>query len=253
MGFLHAGHVSLMRRAKVETDVVVVSVFVNPTQFGAGEDLDAYPRDRQRDCERMTKEKVDIAFFPETETIYTGGHATFVEVEGRMTHVLCGRSRPTHFKGVTTVITKLLNMVLPDRAYFGQKDAQQVCVVKQMVRDLDFDVQIVTCPIVRESDGLAMSSRNAYLTPEQRSQAPILYHSLCEAKTMIERGERSAPAIVERLEKQLKTIENATIDYVAVVDAATLEELERIEGATLIALAVKLGKTRLIDNVRVEV
>jgi pantoate--beta-alanine ligase len=131
MGFLHAGHVSLMRRAKVETDVVVVSVFVNPTQFGAGEDLDAYPRDRQRDCERMTKEKVDIAFFPETETIYTGGHATFVEVEGQMTHVLCGQSRPTHFKGVTTVVAKLLNLVSPDRAYFGQKDAQQISVVKR--------------------------------------------------------------------------------------------------------------------------
>jgi pantoate--beta-alanine ligase len=253
MGFLHDGHISLMRRAKEENDIVVASIFINPTQFGVGEDLNVYPRDRERDCHQMIAANVDIAFFPEVETIYPHGFTTVVEVEGPMTKVLCGLSRPTHFKGVTTVVAKLLNLVSPDRAYFGQKDAQQLSVIRQMVKDLDFDVQIVDCPIVREADGLAMSSRNAYLTPDQRSKAPVLHQSLCNAQKMIAEGERIASVITEKIEAQIHTVEDAVIDYVSIVNANTLEELKTIGGPTLIALAVKFGKTRLIDNTRLDI
>jgi pantoate--beta-alanine ligase len=253
MGFLHDGHISLMRRAREENDIVVASIFINPAQFGAGEDLDVYPRDRQGDCEQMINAHVDIAFLPDVETIYPEGFNTVVEVEGQMTQVLCGQSRPTHFKGVTTVVAKLLNLVSPDRAYFGQKDAQQISVVRKMVKDLDFNVQIVDCPIVREPDGLAMSSRNAYLTPEQRGNAPVLFQSLCSAEEMIADGERSAAVIVNAIEKRIHTVENAVIDYISIVNTNTLQELDTIGGSTLIALAVKFGKTRLIDNIRLEI
>jgi pantoate--beta-alanine ligase len=252
MGFLHEGHLSLMRRARQENDLVVVSIFVNPTQFGPNEDLTAYPRDEQRDTALMQSAGVDIAFFPEAAEIYPQGFKTYVEVQGAITRVLCGVSRPTHFRGVTTVVAKLFHLVAPDKAYFGQKDAQQVAVIRQMVRDLDFDLQVVVCPIQREADGLAMSSRNTYLSPRQRADAVILYHSLCEAARQIqEDGRRSAPAIVQSIKERISTVPEAVIDYIEVVNANDLTTLEVLEGEILIALAVKFGRTRLIDNLQI--
>jgi pantoate--beta-alanine ligase len=253
MGFLHRGHLSLIRRARKENDLVVVSIFVNPTQFGPNEDLDAYPRDAQRDIELMTAESVDIAFFPAVDALYPEGYTTFVEVEGPMTEVLCGQSRPTHFRGVTTIVAKLFNMVAPDRAYFGQKDAQQAAVIRRMAVDLDFDLSIVVCPIVREADGLAMSSRNTYLSPEQRENAPRLNQALIMSREMVEKGERSGPAIRRAIESKINGVKGAVIDYVAVVNAETLTEQQTLEGKVLIALAVKFGTTRLIDNIQIDV
>ncbi len=253
MGFLHQGHLSLMQRAREENDIVVVSIFVNPTQFGPNEDLDAYPRDARKDSQLMAAESVDIAFFPTTDTLYPEGYTTFVEVEGSMTQVMCGRSRPTHFRGVTTIVAKLFNLVAPDRAYFGQKDAQQVAVICKMAHDLDFDLQVVVCPIVREDDGLAMSSRNTYLTANQRKHAPALYRSLQMASEMISNGERSASAVQNAIESQINAAEEAVIDYITLVNAQTMEEVHTLEGEILIALAVKFGATRLIDNIRVTV
>jgi len=253
MGFLHAGHLSLMRRARQENDLVVVSIFVNPTQFGPNEDLDAYPRDAERDTELLLSENVDIAFFPLAEEIYPRGFTTYVTVEGPMTQVLCAKSRPTHFRGVTTIVAKLFHLVSPDKAYFGQKDAQQVAVIQQMVKDLDFDLQVVACPIKRETDGLAMSSRNTYLSARQRADAVVLFQSLTEAQQMIAGGERSASAVVRSIETRIKPVQDAIIDYISVVDAKTLADMERLEGEILIALAVKFGKTRLIDNIRITI
>jgi pantoate--beta-alanine ligase len=253
MGFLHEGHLSLMRRARAENDLVVTSVFVNPTQFAPHEDLDTYPRDAERDTALMRAEGVDIAFFPTVETIYPDGYATYVAVEGPLTQGLCGRSRPIFFKGVTTVVAKLFNLVTPHRAYFGQKDAQQAAVIKQMVRDLDFDLDIIVCPIVREADGLAMSSRNAYLTPKQRADAPTLSRALRAAGERIAAGEREAAVIKAGIEKEIQTVAEAQIDYVEVVDADTMVSLDTIAGKILIAVAVTLGRTRLIDNIRIEV
>lgn len=253
MGFLHAGHLSLMRQARRENDLVVVSVFVNPTQFGPNEDLEAYPRDTRRDTALMQSENVDIAFFPPAEEIYPASFATYVSVECSMTRVLCAKSRPTHFRGVTTVVAKLFHLVAPDRAYFGQKDAQQVTVIQQMVKDLDFDVEVVECPIVREADGLAMSSRNTYLSPRHRAGAVVLFQSLTEAKQMIEGGERSAEALVSLIRTKIEAVQDAQIDYISVTDAGTLAELTTLAGDVLIALAVKFGKTRLIDNIRMKI
>lgn len=253
MGFLHEGHLSLIRRARQENDVVVVSVFVNPTQFGPNEDLDAYPRDPQRDIELIRAEKTDIAFFPPVEEIYPQGYATCVQVEAPMTQTMCGRSRPTHFKGVTTVVAKLFNLVKPSRAYFGQKDAQQAAIIRKMVADLDFDTEIVVCPIVREADGLAMSSRNTYLTPEQRRQAVVLSKALFDARAKIAQGERRADVIAGQIENQIAAAAGAVIDYVAVVSARTLADLKILDGQVLVALAVKFGRTRLIDNILIEV
>jgi pantoate--beta-alanine ligase len=253
MGYLHAGHASLMRRAKQENDLVVVTVFVNPTQFGPNEDLSTYPRDAEKDCALMRAEGVDLAFFPSAEEIYPPGYTTYVEVQGAMTGTLCGRSRPGHFRGVTTIVSKLFHLVAPDRAYFGQKDAQQLAVIEQMVRDLDFNVEIVGCPIVREPDGLAMSSRNVYLSETHRAQAAIISKALFEARDLIHGGVREAAALTRHVEKMISTIDTAAIDYVSVVDSRTLTDLERLSGEVLIAVAVKLGRTRLIDNIRVEV
>lgn len=253
MGFLHEGHLSLMRRARAENDLVVTSVFVNPTQFAPHEDLDTYPRDAERDAALMRAEEVDIAFFPTVETIYPKGYATYVTVEGALTQGLCGRSRPIFFRGVTTVVAKLFNLVTPDRAYFGQKDAQQAAVIKQMVRDLDFDLDVIVCPIVRESDGLAMSSRNAYLTPRQRADAPTLSRALHAAGERIAAGEREAAVIKAGIEKEIQAVAEAVIDYVEVVDADTMASLDTITGKILIAVAVTLGQTRLIDNIQIEV
>lgn len=253
MGFLHEGHLSLMRRARQENDVVVVSIFVNPTQFGPNEDLDAYPRDTERDCKMMSEESVDIAYLPTVETIYPEGFTTYVQVEGPMTQVLCGRSRPTHFRGVTTVVAKLFNLVQPHRAYFGQKDAQQAAIIQQMVRDLNFDLSVVVCPIHREPDGLAMSSRNTYLTAEQRAAATVLYQSLCNSKAIINDGERDAASIKKQIQEQILTVPGAVIDYVAIVDARGLQDVDSLSGLTLIALAVKFGNTRLLDNIQINV
>ncbi len=253
MGYLHEGHVSLMVNARKENDLVVVSVFVNPTQFGENEDLDSYPTDFNRDKELMEEAGVDIAFFPGIKEMYPKGYNTYVEVEGQITKMLCGASREGHFRGVTTIVSKLFNMVLPDRAYFGQKDAQQVAVIKRMVKDLNIGVEIVPCPIVREVDGLALSSRNTYLTETERKDALVLSQSLVKAKKMIENGERSAKIVKEFIIDRIKCVDYALIDYVEILSAETLESLEDLSGEVLIALAVKIGKPRLIDNVFLEV
>jgi pantoate--beta-alanine ligase len=253
MGYLHAGHGSLIRRARQENDGVVVSVFVNPTQFGPNEDLATYPRDAEKDMALMRDEGVDVAFSPAVEEVYPPGYTTYVEVEGPMTKTLCGRTRPGHFRGVTTIVSKLFHLVAPDRAYFGQKDAQQLAVIEQMTRDLDFPVRIVGCPIVREPDGLAMSSRNVYLTEGQRAQAPTISRALFQAADMIRNGQRDAAPVVRSIKNAFITIDSAAIDYVSIVDARTLADLETLEGEVLIAVAVRLGRTRLIDNIRIEV
>ena len=253
MGYLHDGHAALIDRARAENEVVVVSVFVNPTQFGPNEDLAAYPRDAERDLALMRAHRVDLAFFPAVEDLYPPGYTTYVAVEGPMTQTLCGRSRPGHFRGVATIVTKLFHLVAPERAYFGQKDCQQVAVLQRMVRDLDFDLQIVVCPTVREADGLAMSSRNIYLSAEQRTQAPRIAQALFEAREMIAKGERRATVLAEYIKKSIATIDSAAIDYVSIADSQTLSDCEIVSGEVLIAVAVKIGRTRLIDNIRVEV
>jgi pantoate--beta-alanine ligase len=253
MGFLHQGHLSLIRRARKENDVVVVSIFVNPTQFGPDEDLDTYPRDIERDTALMTDAKVDLVFLPGADQLYPEGYATYVEVQGAMTQTLCGRSRPGHFRGVTTIVSKLFHLAAPHRAYFGQKDAQQVAVIRQMARDLEFDIEIVACPTVREADGLALSSRNAYLSQQHRKDAVVLSASLFEAEKMVAGGERRAAAVARHISARIGSVPDATIDYITVVNAETLADLETLTGEVLIAVAVKLGGTRLIDNIRVTV
>jgi len=252
MGYLHEGHLSLMRAAKKSTDVVVVSIFVNPTQFGAGEDFSEYPRNLERDGALVEREGVDFIFAPAVAEMYPEGCATYVEVE-RLTEKMCGRSRPGHFRGVATVVTKLFNIVQPDQAFFGQKDAQQVVVIKHMVRDLNIPLEIVTCPIVREGDGLALSSRNVYLNPEERRAALVLSKSLDQAREMIEQGERDPDKVVRQMKGFIEAEPLAQIDYVEINRAEDLAEIPRIEGRVLIALAVRIGKTRLIDNNLVEV
>ncbi len=253
MGYLHAGHLSLIKEAKKNNDIVVVSIFVNPTQFGPGEDLETYPRDLERDAALCEAEGTDIIFHPTPEAMYPDGYTTYVETYGGITKKLCGASRNGHFQGVTTVLTKLFNIVKADRAYFGQKDAQQVAVVEKMVRELNVDTEIIPCPIVREEDGLAMSSRNAYLTDKQRQDALVLSQSLNRAVEMIQKGEKSSATIKEMMRSHINTIDYMDIDYVEIVDAGTLEDVEKLSGDTLIAIAVQVGKPRLIDNVRLEV
>lgn len=253
MGFLHEGHLSLVRAAKKDNDFIVASIFVNPTQFGENEDLDAYPKDLEGDQAKLESENVDILFYPSVEEMYPEGYSTYVNVEGGMTGVLCGSSRPGHFRGVATIVSKLFNMVAPDRAYFGQKDAQQVSVIERMVKDLNMDLEIIPCPIYREEDGLAMSSRNTYLSDQERSDALILSKSLFEARDEILAGEKSASKIIEGIVDKISSVDYAIIDYVEIVNALTLDKIEKIEGDILIALAVKVGKPRLIDNLRLEV
>ncbi|MBF4695393.1 pantoate--beta-alanine ligase [Fusibacter ferrireducens] len=250
MGFLHEGHLSLMAAAKKNTDFVVVSLFVNPTQFGPNEDLESYPRDFEKDAALCENAGVDVLFNPSVEEMYGSGYSTYVHCEGHITQALCGASRPVHFKGVTSVVSKLFNMVAPNKAFFGQKDAQQVAVIEKMVRELNFDLEIVPCPIVREPDGLALSSRNAYLSEAERKDALVLFKSLKLAEQMIEAGERDAQKIKDEMKALIEKIAYAEIDYVAIVDAATLESVQRLQGDMLIALAVKIGKPRLIDNIR---
>ena len=247
MGYLHDGHLSLVRRAREECDHVVVSIFVNPTQFGPKEDLSRYPRDLDRDLSLIEPLGTDLVWIPTAEIMYPPGYQTWVEVES-VTRPLEGAMRPGHFRGVTTVVAKLFNAVQPQRAYFGQKDAQQAAVIRQMSRDLSYPIEIVVCPIVREPDGLAMSSRNVYLDPQQRTAATVLYRSLSAAKEAYENGERNAENIRGRMKEVLADEPLAQVQYVSCADYDTLEELEAITGKTLLSMAVFVGKTRLIDN-----
>jgi pantoate--beta-alanine ligase len=248
MGYLHEGHIELVRRARSENRKVAVSIFVNPTQFGPTEDFAAYPRDPERDKALLKGEKVDAVFIPDAEEIYPSQSRTWVEVED-VTAQLEGAHRPGHFRGVATVVAKLFNIVEPTRAYFGQKDAQQLVVIRKMVRDLNMNVQVVGVPTVRELDGLAMSSRNVYLDPEERESAVVLYKALLTALKMWESGERNAEPIRSELAALIQSEPKAVIDSISVADAETLDELETIEGPALVSLAVRIGKTRLIDNV----
>lgn len=248
MGALHEGHLSLVAEARQMCDVVIVSIFVNPAQFARGEDYEKYPRDLTADAALLTEYQVDYIFAPDTEEIYHEGFSTYVYVEG-LTETLEGISRPGHFRGVATVVTILFNTIRPDFAFFGQKDAQQVAVIKQLTRDLGFDTEIVVHPIVREESGLAMSSRNAYLSDEERQKASIIYQALKKAKLDFREGERNAARLAEIVREKIQTEPLADVDYVALVDNETLEAVERIEDkSVLLAVAVRFGKVRLIDN-----
>jgi pantoate--beta-alanine ligase len=251
MGALHEGHLALIRKARSQNDVVVVSIFVNPTQFGVGEDLATYPRDLEHDLWLAENAGADLVFGPPVGEMYPRGFSTWVEVEG-LTRGLCGASRPGHFRGVCTVVAKLFNICRPDRAYFGEKDAQQLAVIKKMVRDLDIPLEIVPCPTVRAHDGLALSSRNARLSPEERAQAPVLYRALSTALTLVENGERDAGRLKDEICALLAEAALARIDYVEIVSADDLVPLDVLAGSCLIAVAAWFGKTRLIDNITVE-
>ena len=247
MGYLHEGHQSLIRKSVEQNDRTVVSVFVNPIQFGPTEDLEAYPRDINRDMKAVEEVGGDLIFNPEPAEMYPGHFTSFIDTT-ETTELLCGAVRPIHFRGVCTVVGKLFNIVLPDKAYFGQKDAQQLATIRRFVRDLNFPVEIVACPIVREEDGLAKSSRNTYLSPVERQAALILSQSLKKGKALIEQGEKSAEKVKEVITESLKTEPLARIDYVEVVDFENIQRVETITGETLVAIAVYIGKTRLIDN-----
>jgi len=248
MGYLHEGHLTLVRRARTENPSVVVSIFVNPTQFGPQDDFDKYPRNPQRDLALLEKEKTDIVFMPSAAKMYPPQFNSWVEV-GKVTERLEGASRPGHFRGVTTVIAKLFNIVQPTRAYFGQKDAQQAIVIKKMVADLNMNLEIVTVPTVREPDGLAMSSRNTYLNPQQRQAATVLYQTLSLAQKLWLQGEKDADKLRQEMIALIQKQPLADIDYVSIADPETLDELDTVNSPALVALAVKIGKTRLIDNI----
>jgi pantoate--beta-alanine ligase len=248
MGYFHEGHLSLMRCARRENDVVVVSIFVNPIQFGPKEDFEAYPRDVERDRKLAEREGVDYLFVPDKEEIYPEGFSTFVEVKG-ITDRLCGKSRPGHFVGVTTVLVKLFNIVNPTKAYFGKKDFQQLKVVEKMVKDLDMGIKIVPCPIVREPDGLAMSSRNVYLSPEERKSALSLYKSLLLAKRLVESGIDGPERVKEEMRAFILSHPHVKkVDYIEIVDQNSFEQVDKIRKGDLVAVAVFVGNARLIDN-----
>ena len=249
MGYLHEGHLALVRRARAENGTLAVSIFVNPSQFGPGEDFSTYPRDMERDLALLGDEEADLVFAPSADDMYPLGFDTWIEV-GTPAKRLEGEHRPGHFRGVATVVAKLLNIVRPDRAYFGQKDGQQVAVIRQVVADLDMGVDIVVVPTVRGPDGLALSSRNVYLSPEQREAAPVIYDALCQARRLWEEGESSG----ERLRREVRQILEVeplitSIDYVSVADASSLEELDLIHQPAMVSVAARMGKTRLIDNI----
>jgi pantoate--beta-alanine ligase len=252
MGALHEGHLTLLRRCRKENELAVMSIFVNPLQFGPTEDYQQYPRDKKSDVLLAKKENIDIIFYPSEKEMYPDENLTHINVQ-RLTEGLCGSSRPGHFQGVATVVAKLLNIVRPNIMYLGQKDAQQCAVIKQMVRDLNFPVKIKIIPTVREKDGLALSSRNRYLTALQRTQAPVLYQSLRLANQQILQGTRQSSAIVTMIKTMIRRQTAGEIDYIACVNAETLQPLERLEGKVLVALAVKFGHTRLIDNIIVQI
>ena len=246
MGYLHEGHKSLMDAARKDNDKVVVSIFVNPMQFGPTEDLATYPRDLDHDTALCESAGVDLIFHPEPEEMYEKDFCSFVDMTG-LTEGLCGKTRPIHFRGVCTVVNKFFNIVTPDRAYFGQKDGQQLAVIKRMVRDLNMDIEIIGCPIVREEDGLAKSSRNTYLSPEERKAALILSKTVALGKELA-KTEKDANKVVEAMKKNIETEPMAKIDYVEAVDALSMEPVEKLEGTCMLAMAVYIGKTRLIDN-----
>lgn len=248
MGYLHDGHLSLVRRAQEECGSVVVSIFVNPMQFGPKEDLSVYPRDFDRDCNMLLECGVDALFYPGGEEIYPAGFCSAVEVAG-LSECLCGKSRPGHFRGVATVVTKLFNIVQPHRSYFGQKDAQQVLVIKRMVQDFNMPLEVIAVPTAREPDGLAMSSRNVYLTTDQREKAVVLIKTLKAAAKAVSSGERDVSSLVAMAERMINEVEGAQIDYVEIRSWPDLNKLEVVEGPSLMALAVKFDKTRLIDNI----
>ena len=253
MGFLHAGHQSLIAKSVEQNDRTVVSDFVNPTQFGPNEDLASYPRDLERDAKLCEEKGADLIFNPEPSEMYPEGFVSFVDMNGLTNH-LCGLSRPVHFRGVCTVVSKLFNIVTPDRAYFGQKDAQQLAVIKRMVKDLNMPLQIVGCPIVREADGLAMSSRNTYMNEEERKAALILSRSIKLGEQMVKDGERDAAKITGAMKKMIQSEPMAEIDYVEMVNGLTMENIDEVKGEVLCAIAVKInGKVRLIDNFIAEV
>ena len=252
MGYLHEGHLALVRRARAENDRIVASIFVNPTQFGPQEDFQSYPRDEARDLQLLAAEGVDAVFLPAADEMYPEGAVTWIEVSGPLTARLEGVARPGHFRGVTTVVAKLFYIVQPQRAYFGQKDAQQLLVVRRMVRDLALPVEVVAVPTVRDSDGLALSSRNVYLPPEERKQALALPRALLRAQERVAAGERDAASLREGIEGALREA-GLAIDYVSVADAETLEELETVDRPALALAAVRAGQTRLIDNVELGV
>ena len=251
MGYLHEGHRSLIDRARKENDKVVVSIFVNPMQFGVNEDLDSYPRDLQADAKLCESIGVDLIFHPEVEEMYADGFCSFVDMNG-LTKELCGKSRPIHFRGVCTVVSKLFNIVTPDKAFFGQKDAQQLAVIRRMVKDLNMDIEIVGCPIIREADGLAKSSRNTYLNQEERKAALILSQTIFMGQQMVKDGVTDTKELVEAMKENISKEPLAKIDYVEAVNMDTIEKIDKIEGTVLVAMAVYIGKTRLIDNFIVE-
>lgn len=252
MGYLHDGHASLMKKAKESCQKVVVSIFVNPMQFGANEDLSTYPRDLEADSRLCESLGVDLIFHPEPEEMYKSGFCSFVDMTG-LTKELCGKSRPIHFRGVCTVVTKLFNIVTPDKAFFGQKDAQQLAVIKRMTADLNMDIEIVGCPIIREEDGLARSSRNVYLNKEERQAALILSKTIQLGQQMVQQGTRSTSQLLTAMKASLESEPLARIDYVEAVSMDTIQPIDTIQGQVLVAMAVFIGKTRLIDNFIVEV
>lgn len=252
MGYLHEGHASLVDEAVRQCDRVVASDFVNPTQFGPNEDLEAYPRDFDRDCALLEEHGCAMVFHPAVEEMYAPGAATYVEILSDMPKQLCGKTRPIHFRGVCTVVSKLFNIVTPDKAFFGQKDAQQLAIIRQMVRDLSYGIEIVGCPIVREADGLAKSSRNTYLSEAERQAALVLSESVFLGQKMVVEGETDANKIVAAMTEHIQAQPLAKIDYVSAVDGVTMDPVDRIAGTVLVAMAVYIGKTRLIDNFIVE-
>jgi pantoate--beta-alanine ligase len=247
MGYLHEGHQSLIERSVKENDKTVVSIFVNPTQFAPTEDLSSYPRDFDADKALCESAGVDLIFNPEVDEMYTNSSGTFIDMDG-VTKELCGKSRPTHFRGVCTVVGKLLNIVTPDKAYFGQKDAQQLAVIKRMVQDLNMEVEIIGCPIIREADGLAKSSRNSYLSPDERKAAVVLSKAVFEGKRLVESGEQRAENVIAAMRKIIASEPLAKIDYIEIVDSLSIEKIDTVRGSVLAAIAVFIGKTRLIDN-----
>ena len=251
MGYLHEGHLALVRRARTENPTVAVSIFVNPTQFGPKEDFKQYPRDPERDLALLKKEGADVVFMPSAEEMYPPGFDSWVEV-GKIAERLEGAARPGHFRGVATVVARLFDIVRPDRAYFGQKDAQQLLVIKKMTADLDMGIEIVAVPTVREPDGLAMSSRNTYLSAEERKQAVVLYQALELAQKLYSGGEKDAKAILKQMTALIKQQPLADIEYISIADAATLDELDVVKPPALVSMAVRFGGTRLIDNVVLE-
>lgn len=255
MGYLHEGHASLVDQAVKECDKVVASVFVNPTQFAPNEDLATYPRDFEHDCELLEEHGCAMVFHPEVDEMYPDGNGTtdtYVEILSDMPKQLCGKTRPIHFRGVCTVVSKLFNIVLPDKAFFGQKDAQQLAIIKKMVRDMNYGIDIVGCPIIREEDGLAKSSRNTYLNAEERQAALILSKTIFLGQKLVAEGEKDAVKLVQLMTENIKKEPMAVIDYISAVDGVTMSPIKEISGSVLVAMAVYIGKTRLIDNFIVE-